>query len=240
MRLYGALCNVSIVFCCCTDGLVKDTKHVGQTSSRHYTYSYMHIHKQCSHCAMLSTDAWFKRIVLQHAQCVFDVRCFLRFSCRTHKPPRIKFPSGLNSGYLGRRPDCYALYPSLPPRQPHLNVHENSLSKNRTPLLSFAPPCSTYNDPVKFRTSAPSSLRRSGPTGRRQLSFTTISSKTTFRSQRPPRHHYDDPAPPDAQVPLRCPGRAQTLPFAFSVGRRCAACCDSATGPAPRRHQKAC
>jgi hypothetical protein len=72
---------------------------------------------------------------------------------------------------------------------------------------------------VKFCTSAPSSLRRSGPTGRRQLSFTTISSKTTFRSQRPPRHHYDDPAPPDAQVPLRCPRRAQTLPFAFSVGR---------------------
>ena len=139
-----------------------------------------------------------------------------------------------------RHQKACALYPSLPPRQPHLNVHENSLSKNRTPLLSFAPPCSTYNDPVKFRTSAPSSLRRSGPTGRRQLSFTTISSKTTFRSQRPPRHHYDDPAPPDAQVPLRCPGRAQTLPFAFSVGRRCAACCDSATGPAPRRHQKAC
>ena len=32
---------------------------------------------------------------------------------------------------------------------------------------------------------------------------------------------------PDAQVQLRRPGRAQTLPIAFSVGRRCAACCDS-------------
>ena len=116
------------------------------------------------------------------------------------------------------------IYPSLP--QKHFKVTKLHWVRVRTTAVICAT-LQPYNDPVKFCTSAPSSLRRSGPTGRRQLSFTTISSKTTFRSQRPPRHHYDDPAPPDAQVPLRCPGRAQTLPFAFSVGRRCAACCNS-------------
>ena len=50
----------------------------------------------------------------------------------------------------------------------------------------------------KMPATAQTSLRRSGPNGRGQLSFTTISSKTTFRSQRPPRHSYDDPVPPGA------------------------------------------
>ena len=100
-------------------------------------------------------------------------------------------------------------------------------------------PVVIYNDLVKddvpVAATGQMSLRRSGPTGR-----TTISSKTTFRSQRPARCHYDNLAPRDAQGPFRRPGRAQTLSFAFSVKRRCAACCDSAAGPPPRRHQKAC
>ena len=75
------------------------------------------------------------------------------------------------------------------------------------------------NDPMQFCNSAPSPLRRSGATGRGQLLFTTILSKTTFRSQRPPRRHDDDLVPASS-------------PSTHPVERCCAACCDSAAfGP---------
>ena len=95
MRLYRALRNVSID-CAYT---YMNMYNADWTSVLHVLCGLPNRQckkNKCSHCAMLGTDARFSRSANQRTTSVFNVRWFLKFSCRTHKPPRIKFPSGLN------------------------------------------------------------------------------------------------------------------------------------------------
>ena len=63
-------------------------------------YETANAKKECLHCAMLGTDTRVKIMVIKLAEFVVDACWFLKFNCRTHKTPRIKFPSGLNLGYI--------------------------------------------------------------------------------------------------------------------------------------------